>query len=460
MNENKPNLLFIFADQWRRQAIGFLNEDPVHTPILDGFASESKVFNNAFACSPICTPNRACLFTGLYPFNSKVTRNDTQLSYANQDTIGRILKRNGYQTGYIGKWHLDGVKCNVPVPREGHQGFDFWYMSLGHQHFVLNYQDGRDLEQKEIITTSSGIGWMPDHETDIAIDYIRKHKKAPFSLFVSFAPPHTGGGPGYLEKRNEKWPFSQLYAAPERFEKMYKNPETLPRRSNVQLYQGIDTSCILPGYFGAVTSIDENIGRMLRCLKDEGLEGNTIVVVTSDHGEMLGSHGRLTKGIWYEESVGVPFLIRWPQYIKPGKEEALLNSIDVMPTLLDLMQLPIPENIDGKSLAPILLESDENNKPEAVYLCFDKGAINEKDRHWRAIRTSKYTYVTAQRNYYHSLVGEYGRVLYDNYNDPYQLNPIFSDQGYDKVIENLHDMMQDWLGRMGDPFLTEHWLDG
>jgi len=449
-----------------------MHEDPVITPRMDAFASEGMVFENAFSCSPVCTPNRAALLTGKHPFAVNMMRNWLRLP-VEEKTVASVAKEHGYDTGYIGKWHLDewdgderfGDAWNTLTPAGPRRmGFDFWYSNgCHHAHFLRKYltTDNRVVE---------GTGWQVDHETDIAIEYLRnangdRHPGKPFCLFVSWAPPHTNhGGPRHVEGAG--WQF----AAPGHCEALYRERE-LPVRCNAQRDLFLRHA---PGYFGAVTSMDENFGRLLDTLTETGLADNTIVVLSADHGEMLGSHRCMTKDVWYEESIGIPFIIRWPDRIPGGKRETmLLNTPDMMSSLLGLMECEVPTDVHGRDLSRVMLGQERGTSADA-FLAFDGGSPHgmtrwdvfpdEGNRAWRGVRTERYTYAAASREQYANPArfrqplpeGE-RQVLFDLDNDPYQLNPIYRGQGYDSVMEQLHGKVAAWLEGLGDPFLERDW---
>lgn len=465
--QRKPNILFVMSDQHRRQAMGFMKEDPVITPNFDAFSNEAVTFMNAYSAHPVSGPNRACLFSGQYTQNNKVFGNDCRLINSGK-SMGYLFRNNGYSTGYIGKWHLDGHENGkyAYVPRERRQGFEYWLISQGHRHFDGQYYGDKD----SLISTGR---WMPDYETEKAIEFIQnKHNeredKKPFCLVVSYAPPHNGMGPGFQNKYNighwnallKDLPIRKGggFAAPKRFEEMYTPAKKLPRRENVQKVDNKESYPILPGYFGAITSIDENFGRLIAALKESGEWENTIIVYTSDHGELLGSHGRVYKDLWYEESIGVPLMISYPGKLKPQKTNQLINSIDLLPTLLGLAGIEIPREIDGIDYSAFMY-GKKSKVPNRIFFQFDRGVLNDKgpDRYYRAVRTDRYTYVAAMLPYYDQFIGKHKQVLYDNKKDPYQLHPIFPGQGHDEIINNLRTCVMQWCEKTNDPFFSKYW---
>lgn len=437
----KPNLLYIFADQWRRQALGFMGEDPVHTPRMDRFAAESLVFDNALSACPLCSPHRASLMTGKYPLNTGVWTNcKTGLSREvylrpDPDSFGNRLKREGYGTAYLGKWHLDYPEQNLndePLsgaegwdvytpPGERRQGFDYWH-SYG---AMDNHKDPhywRDDHRK----IKPG-RWSVAHETDVALDYLKKRdRKTPFALFISYNPPHT--------------PFDQV---PEKYKALYKDLKAPPRQNaragKVKDHTGPweekspeelleDTK----NYYAAVTGIDDHVGRLLAYLKEEGLEEDTIVVLSADHGEMLGSHKLMHKHVWYEESVGIPFLLRWKGRVAPGRSAALLNSPDHLPTLLSLMDVKCGRAVEGFDYAGHIMGKGDEALPEDALLAaypgranavavFEEQGLNNLAYGWRALRTERHCYVI-HRGY--APGEETRRYLYDLAADPFQMNPL------------------------------------
>lgn len=457
---DQPNLLFVFGDQWRRHAVGCMNADPVLTPRMDQFAREGMLFENALSCSPLCTPNRAALLTGKHPFSLGMMHNWLRLP-VEEETIAKAAARHGYNTGYIGKWHLDAFEPGdignhwnhhtPPGPRR--LGFDFWYShGCNHRHFTLDYMrtDG---------TVFRGDGWQLDHETDVAIRCLEQADQSkPFCLFLSWSLPHNECGGRGME-----------FVAPERFAAPYRRAD-LPVRPNAR---GHETKYreAAPGYFGSIASMDENFGRLLDALDRLGLRDNTIVALSSDHGEMLQSQGRWLKDIWYEESIGIPFIIRWPGQIPAGRREPmLLNTPDMMPSLLGLMGCEIPAGRHGRDYSPIM-RGQPMARPEHAFLALNSGAPepgmtphdfpDERGQYWRGVRSARYTYAIVdgtERSIYHGGRGPrfpdgVNRVLFDNEADPYQMQPIYQHP----VMDELHDALRHWLTGLGDDFLGRYY---
>lgn len=464
----QPNLIYLFADQWRRQAVGYEGEDEVLTPNIDAFAEESVVFSNAVTCSPLCSPHRASLLTGRYPMSTGVYTNckigaGVMLS-PDEICISDVLAKEGYDTGYIGKWHLDLPELNVTdQPESGasgwdaftpsgpkRHGFQYWY-SYGawDEHFSPHYW--QDSPKKIKVNT-----WSAKHETDKAIDFMKKHDcEKPFALFVSWNPPHS--------------PFDQV---PDKYKQLY-NQDHITLRENVTQTQfevhtgepvedGVEKLKVKQlNYFAAISGIDDQFGRILQFLKENQLEENTVVVLTSDHGEMMGSHGLMAKHVWYEESIGVPFCIRWPKVIAPRRTDLLLNTVDIMPTLLRLLQLDIPNTVEGIDLSDYIIE-EKSGGPEEAYIsaypgreeaieAFRHAGIDNRAFGWRAIRTHQFMYVI---HHGYAPGDESIRLLYDLTKDKLQLAPerIELQQNH-PVADGLDWKLRSWIKVMKDPFL-------
>lgn len=463
-----PNIIYIFADQWRRQAVGFRNEDPVITPNIDRFAAEGLVFDNALSCTPLCSPHRAALLTGKYPQSNGVYTNckigaDVMLQ-PDENCVSDVLKSAGYHTGYIGKWHLDLPEQNVceePVsgarnwdaytpPGPKRHGFDFWYSYGAYDHHLAPHY-WRD--SPEMIQVDQ---WSLEHETDVALDYIRSHtgKDEPFALFLSWNPPHS--------------PFELV---PEKYKAIYAD-RPLKLRANVQADSLMahtgepfesgqeNLERYMRDYFAAITGLDEQFGRIVEAVRELGMEEDTLIVLSSDHGELMGSHGLMAKHSWHEESIGIPCIMRWPDRIEKGRTSLLFNSVDIMPTLLGLASLPIPDSVEGSDFSGTILGREQSDT-ETAFLCafpgrkevieqFAKEGLDNREYGWRAVRSQRYTYVV-HRGYapYEKTL----RYLYDLEQDPYQLHPtVLAEEPNEGVAVELEQQLQVWLNRTGDRF--------
>ncbi len=470
---DRPNIVYVFPDQLRNHALQFWNEaeysryvrfkaDPVHTPVLNRFARESVVLTSAHSNCPLSSPHRGMMLTGMYPDGSGVPLNcnaTRPVSNLRQDAvaISDVLSGQGYDCAYIGKLHVDYPTKNNPqqpgtyvsdrdpewdayTPEERRHGFNFWY-SYGtfDEHKRPHYWDteGKRHEVRE---------WSPKHEADIAIDYLKskRDKSKPFFMVVSMNPPHS---PYYSTDDVEEQDYSLYSGIP--LDKLLIRPNVKATLSKKQKSA--------PFYFASVTGVDREFGRILEALKEQGLDSNTIVVFTSDHGETMGSQLEDPKNSPYTESFNVPFLIRYPSRLKPHVNPVLLSTPDIMPTLLSLAGLrsQIPATVQGDDLSRSL-EKGKAVKGAPQGVLYIRNVDGEKDENGkvhsyfpvaRGLKTSRYTLaVTINRKL------EIKEILvFDDVNDPYQQHCL-NDK---KLIRKLVRRMQPLLQKADDPWLKE-----
>lgn len=464
--QKKPNLLFVFADQLRYQSIGFAGEKQVHTPNIDRFVRESANFVNAISNTPVCTPYRGCMLTGRYPHACGTITNFVRLPDT-EKTFGEILKAEGYNTGYIGKWHLSGARgIDYEPPGAGRHGFDYWSsFAFFHRHNRIHYfEDGPEPIEPE--------GYQTDDETDRAIKFIeRQNDEKPFCLFVSWGPPHPpyelwNMPPKYLERygKLEEIPRSELdektaplwtdWQKPFRF-----TPAKFNYRKNASGSPFTDKA--IATYYAMTDWVDDCFGRILAVLKKKGIEDNTIVVFSSDHGEMLNSHGMAGKMIFYDESVRIPFIVRYPKTIKAGTEsDVCISSVDFLPTLLGLMNIDIPDNVQGKDLSNCALGRKGNEPAGAIIASYTGYEGYIPGWEYRGIRTKRYTYARSLQELWKKSAPEKNRIygnnpeyfLFDNQNDPFQQKNIADDPAYKNVRDELESELVKYLKETGDSF--------
>lgn len=422
----KPNLVFIFADQMRGMDMGCAGNPDVKTPAMDRLASQGMRLTNTVATSPVCGPNRSILLTGLYATKTRVVANDLALS-TEFPTLGNIAKANGYRTGYVGKWHLDGTprtKFTPPGPRRF--GFDYWAAyNCTHEYFYPKYY--RD--EPKVIEME---GYEPVVQTDLALAFLdQQSNQAPFCLALSWGPPHD--------------PYTMV---PDSYRELY-DPTQLTLRPNAQpdavnrLAPKMGCRKITACYYAAITALDDQLARIMTKLDERGLAENTIVIFTSDHGDMLWSHGWMKKQCPFEESINVPMIIRWPGQIKAGTvSDALLGTVDVLPTLLGLMKVKTDTHFDGRDISAQLLGGKGDDQAAALIANYSEmeEARAQGMCEWRGVRTLRHTYVEKTK-------GE-PWLLFDNLNDPYQLKNLI---GTDSALESkLRQKLQELLKASND----------
>jgi len=429
--KRRPNLLFVFADQMRGMDMGCAGNVEVKTPTLDRLAGEGAMFRQAFANCPVCTPSRATILTGCYPLTHRAVANDVPLP-ADQTTIANVLREAGYRTGYVGKWHLDGVpRDRFTPPGERRQGFDFW-AAWNCAHAYLSGRAYRDGPEPIDL-----VGYEPVGHTDLALEFLRQQDARPFCLFVSWGTPHA--------------PYRD---APEECLSRY-DPAAVTLRANYRdeppdgfrkLEQPLSPREALAGYYAHITALDEQLGRLLAELERQGSADETIVVFTSDHGDMLWSHGMVKKEQPWAESIRIPLLIRWSGRVAAGRvSDELVSTADFAPTLLRLLGLDVPDSMEGADLSDVVL-SDAAAGPESVWLLepiiVDQGAA-QGIRQWRGVRTKRHTYA----RWYDGA----GWLLYDNEADPYQMTNLIDSPDHAGLRAEMERLVDDWLAKTGDP---------
>lgn len=478
----RPNLIFIFADQLRPMSLGFSGDAVTSTPRIDKLAAEGANFVNCVSNTAVCAPYRATMLTGRYGHTHGVITNKVRLP-EEEITFGEIFSAAGYRTGWIGKWHLTGThERQYEPPGAGRHGFDYWRaFNFNHRHnHCVYYGDGPDPLEPE--------GYQMDWETDRAVDFIRDAAGAddPFCLFVSWGPPHPpyevwNMPPRYLERYGEveevalnelpeeDRPHWQPWQQPVRF-----TPEASPLRGNVPA-EGALGDLAVATYHAMIDWCDDCLGRVLDALDEAGLAGDTVVVFSSDHGEMLNSHGTRGKMIYYDESVRIPFLVRWRGVIPENTvSDACIANVDFLPTLLGLVGLehPNPASLEGMDLSHCA-RGEPGPEPEGAILVSYSGYGGFK-RGWeyRGVRTKRWTYVRSLgelRRWYGGWEedDDFARTaeihLHDNLNDPLQTRDLAEDPAYADVRARCEAIVQRYMERTGDEFLPgpryREWYD-
>lgn len=458
----RANLLYVFADQLRYQSCGYAGDANAHTPNIDRFASESVDFRNAVATAPVCTAYRAGLMTGKYTSSNGMVINELRIN-PNQHCFGHALSEAGYETGYIGKWHLYANQLghhedpiNSFVPRGPHRlGFDGYWAAYNFHH---NYYNAYyHTESPEKIFYGPGV-FEPDAQTDLAIDFLGKkaNGEKPFALFLSWGPPHD--------------PWGDDNTPPE-FRGMFKDlPMPNPPNYSAENDPFADAwGCLSPAdraqlehwrrnYYAQTAALDRNFGRLLAALDKAGVADDTVVVFTSDHGEMFGAHGRRAKNIFYEEACRIPFLLRCPRQSKPGSQsDACLGTVDIQPTLLSMMGLPVPRGIEGMDLSHCA-RGEAGPEPEAALMMITGATADWSPGHeWRAARDKRYTYAVYRR--------DRAELLFDHVADPGQMTNLIDAPAHADARRRLTRFLKQKMAALNDtfepsPWYRDHWTDG
>lgn len=481
--EQRPNLVYIFPDQYRLHALSLWSDpayrdvlntvgDPVHTPHLDRLARQGVVFSRACATCPLSSPHRAMLMTGAYPEKNGVPGNchvkNTNGIIDSLVCFTDVLAASGYETAYVGKTHWNrtealfdkennyvgtveapGGHCVYPydtyIPEgRGRKSNKFYSQQLKDNHFnataysnrpelVGGRKDGEAYQYRR---------FTPEVEADVVIGYLRNKEgqrdaSKPFSLFWSLNPPHT--------------PYSRLTDCKEEvFNRYYGDlkPEEVLVRPNVRYGKDTQVKNLsrltfqAKVYFSLIKSVDDEIGRVLKVLDEEGLSDNTVLVFAADHGEMMGSHGRMYKSVMYDESFSIPFIVRYPAKLKPGVNNLMLAATDIMPTLLGMLSLShcLPETVKGRDYSQGILTGRYTKVKKPVSQFFYQP--NEK-----GVRTGRYTYWVRKDGSY---------LLFDNQKDPYQMHPLRLEEIPRRQAKLLKTELGKWLKVSEDSWVKKN----
>lgn len=422
--DGPPNILFVFSDQQRWDSVGAYGNPMDVTPNLDRLAADGARFDRAITSQPVCGPARACLQTGQYATTHGAYRNvpavdgDIEL-HDNQHTLAWELRRQGYDTGYVGKWHLSGVRTD-PVPKEERAGYEYWraadaleFTSRPYEGIVYD-EDGDPVELE---------GYRVDALTEMARSFIQRDRDDPFFLCLSYLEPH---------QQNDM----DSFIAPDGYAQQFENPYVPPDLRN----RPGEWYSELPDYYGAIKRIDECVGRLLDELERQDILDETLVVFTSDHGCHFGVHHGEHKRTCHDASVRVPLVMAGPGVGDRSVVEEPVSLVDLPPTLLDIAGVDVPDTMEGTSVRP-LTHSRQSDWKDSVYIQLISGA-----ELGRAIRTERWTYsVTAPDSdglHEHESDTYVERYLYDLDADPYQRENLAGREAYRDVADDLRERLR------------------
>lgn len=428
-NDKRPNILLIMSDDHGSQTLSCYDSKINVTPNMDRLAHEGMQFNHCFCTNSLCAPSRATILTGKYGHKNGIKGNEQKAFDGSQQTLPKLMQAAGYQSAIVGKWHLKSAPT----------GFDYWHVLPGqgiyhNPEFIIM---GKRTHKQ---------GYVTDIITDESIAWIeQRDKDQPFFLMCHFKAPHASHDfdDKHAHLYNEDLPEpstllddydtrnSAAHVDGEffRLENMYKYDlrEKPPAHLTGLALRKWYFQKFFKGYLKVIASIDDNIGRLLTFLDKKHLTENTIVIYTTDNGFFIGDHGWYNKMWMYEESLHLPLVIRYPQEIKPGStSDAFVMNLDFAPTLLDYANIPIPDDIQGRSFWSILNGRHSGNFRDAVYYHYYKqyGVPG-----LYGIRTQQHKLI-----YYYSL-DEW--ELFDLQADPRELNNVYTQATYQKTITDL-----------------------
>ncbi len=422
----RPNILFLMPDQHRYHAVRCLGNPDVHTPHLDQLAAEGMILDHVFANTPVCCPARSVLLTGQYCHRNGMIANDLRLREGSV-SFAQTLKDAGYRTGFVGKWHLDGGPREPgfvpPGPRR--HGYEFWAAhQCSHRHFDNHYF--RDTNQPTKLGKFEAEGWA-----DLGLEFLEQSRtdQRPFYLTIQWGPPHDP------------------YKAPATYTQRY-DPAKLTMRVNYSAPANQPKPQDIAEYYGMVTALDDQVGRLMAKLDELGLRENTIVLYSSDHGDMLGSQGERLKRKPWEESIRVPGILRWPGRVKPGtRSDVFFTHVDFAPTLLGLAGLKPPPAMQGRDLSGPLALGKGRGPDSAFFQIFGPYAGDGTAAGWRGVRTATHMYARYQDRPW---------VLYDLQKDPHQLHNLVGDPASSALQAKLDRRLARWMRDTGDSW-TYNW---
>lgn len=414
-----PNVIVFFTDQQRWDTTGVHGNPLDLTPNFDRMAHQGTHLFNTFTCQPVCGPARACLQTGLYATNTTVWRNGIHIPETSR-TLAHYFKEAGYQTGYIGKWHLGPGHIAGPVEQPYRGGYDYWLASN-----LLEFtSDAYDVtlfdEDNQPVRLP---GYRVDALTDAAIRFIDQRQQQPFFLFISYLEPH------FQNRRDD-------YPAPDGYEERYIGRWTPPDLATL----GGTSQRHLPGYYGMVKRLDEALGRLLDALKSLNLLDNTIVLFTTDHGNHFKTRNSEYKRSCHDSSVRLPCALIGPGFNGGGRLQQMVSLVDLPPTLLDAAGLAIPSQMDGHSIMPLVRREAVDWQNE-VFIQISESQVG------RAIRTHRWKYSVSAKGSLStdpnnrlgggSSMNYTEEYLYDLKADPYELNNLIGRGAFREVADHL-----------------------
>lgn len=489
----RPNIVYIMTDDHTAQMLSAYGNSPIQTPNLDRIARDGVLFRHSFVANSLSGPSRACLITGKHSHKNGFTDNEHGTFDGSQQTMPKLMQKAGYQTAIIGKWHL------VSEPT----GFDHWDILRGQGEYydpLFVHSDGTQSVEK---------GYCTNVITDKAIDWMNhRDRSRPFLLFIHHKACHRDWLPELKYLREYE---GQTFALPENFWDDYAGREAAARQemrvaSDHDMDLIYDNKAYLPGdksrlsqmyldyverlskadqqkywafydslscdfkrrhlvgkdlvnwkfqrymrdYAKVTKSLDDNVGRVLDYLKEQGLDKNTLVVYTSDQGFYMGEHGFFDKRFMYEESLSTPLLMRLPEgYKRRGEVSEMVQNIDHAPTFLDLAGAKIPADMQGCSMVPLLKGEKTIGKwREAIYYHFYEFPAEHMVRRHYGMRTERYKLI-----HFYNDIDEW--QMFDLASDPHEMRNVYGDPAYAKVRKYMHRRLRQMQRKYDDPIESQ-----
>jgi choline-sulfatase len=455
---DKPNLLFLWTDQQRADTLAAYGNRTFKMPVLNRLASQSIVFDRAYVTQPVCTPSRSSVMTGWWPHQTGCRRNNIALP-ASTPTVPELLNDAGYRTGYMGKWHLG----DEIFPQHGFQewrgiedGIYSSYYSAGrdpnarsaYHHFLedMGYEPGKG----NFFSRGFAAGLPFEHSkpaflANEATRFLSANANQPWMLYVNFLEPHTPFHSAFDDLHSaEQAPLPPNYPGiPEKGEPRWY----VERRAGyMKRFEGIDLKTregfqrIARNYAGLCSLVDQAVGRILWALEASGQMENTIIVFTSDHGEMMGAHSLVTKQVMYEESIRIPLFMRIPfRHQMPQRISQPVSHIDTVPTVLDLLGKKAPENLPGRSNVPLFGGGRRENAD--VHIEWTEDASDSPGSDARTILSDEWKMVLHARDTH---------LLFHRTRDPQEMHNLYYEKESQPVVRRMHAKIAAWQQRTKD----------
>ncbi len=464
----RPNILFIMSDDHAAHAMSCYGSRINRTPNLDRIANEGMRLDRCFCTNSICTPSRATILTGTYNHVNGVTTLDTPMD-ASLQTFPKLLRESGYQTAVFGKWHLGEHRSFEYCPT----GFDDWAVLPGqgfyhNPEFIFNGPHGQPVQR-------TVMGYVTDLITDFALDWLQnRDRDRPFCLLYHHKAPHRHWNP---DEKHASMYLNEDIPEPDTLYDDYSNRASAAAaaemRVGVHMTQ-LDTKCEIPkniperelrkwayqryikDYLRVIASVDDNVGRVLDYLDADGLTENTVVIYCSDQGFFLGDHGWYDKRFMYEESLKMPFVVRYPREIEPGSiNRDIVLNVDFAPLFLDYAGLPIPKGMQGRSFRPLLCGETPHDWRESMYYRYWMHKAHHNVYAHYGLRTERFKLIY----YYSDGLNQMGAVdekyepeweLFDLERDPAELNNVYADPAYADTVRELKAELHRQQAAVGD----------
>lgn len=460
MTKARPNILYIMSDDHAAHAIGCYGSRINQTPNLDRIAAGGMRLDNCLCTNSICAPSRATILTGLYSHLNGVETLNDRLD-GRQQTFSKLLQGAGYQTAIVGKWHLGHGGVHDPT------GFDYWNVLPGQG----AYHNPKMVEmgQEKVYQ-----GYVTDMITDLSLDWLkRRDTSRPFMLCCHHKAPHR---PWVPDARHARLYEDVDIPEPETFNDDYSNRARAAAAAKMRVSRDLNERDVkltpppdlspeertkwnyqryIKDYLRCVASIDDSVGRLLDYLDEAGLSDNTVVIYTSDQGFFLGDHGWYDKRFFYEESLRMPFLIRYPQEIKAGSvDSSIVINTDFAPTFLDYAGVTDYQEMQGRSIRPVLRGEVPGDWRSSMYYRYFMHLAHHNVYAHYGVRTGRYKLI-----YYYETEPEPPEwELFDLEKDPNEMRNVYDDPSYAGVVRELKEELRRLRAEVNDT--TNPWPEG